>query len=223
MDINSDLINVVKKELYCPAHDIEHINRVIGMCYVLSSYEENINMNVLIPAAILHDIARKQEDDDSTGMIDHAELGAEISGKLLKKMKCSGILIGEIMHCIYTHRFRTRMAPKTIEAKILFDADKLDSIGAVGTARMFMLASRHHRKIYDNFNYQQNNNCFSPNIEYEYKAKKIADRLFTHKAKELATERITLMDNYFFSLQTEIALADPNIFTRFYKDDEKVS
>lgn len=223
MDINSELINIVKKELYCPAHDIEHINRVIGMCYVLSSYEENINMNVLIPAAILHDIARKQEDEDSTGMIDHAELGAEMSGKLLKKMKCSGILIGEIMHCVYTHRFRTRMAPKTIEAKILFDADKLDSIGAVGTARMFMLAGQHHRKIYDNLNYQQDYVGHSPNIEYEHKVKKIAERLYTHTAKQLATERIALMDNYFFSLQTEIALSNSKMFTKLYIDDEKVS
>lgn len=103
-----------------------------------------------MPDALLHDIARVKEIKDKTGEIDHAELGSEMAGSILKDLGYKEDIIENIKHCILTHRFRSGNFPKTIEAKKLFDADKLDAIGAIGLSRSYMLAGQHNQKIYIN-------------------------------------------------------------------------
>ncbi len=77
---------------------------------------------------------------DSKGKICHAEKGVSLAQDILEEYNIDKKDVENILHCIITHRFRNNHAPETIEAKILFDADKLDSIGAVGIARDFLFA-----------------------------------------------------------------------------------
>jgi uncharacterized protein len=86
---------------------------------------QEIEQEVLLPAAILHDIARSFEDEDQTGETDHAVLGAEIAGRILQELGYELGLVARITDCIKSHRFRSGFAPVSAEAKILFDADKL--------------------------------------------------------------------------------------------------
>jgi len=205
----------VKKELSDSAHGIHHTERVYHLCKKLSS--EKVDEDVLLPAAILHDIARDQEDNDDSRKTDHAELGAEMSEKILMEIGFEQNKIEEIKHCIRTHRFRGNKKSETIEAKILSDADKLDAIGAVGVARMFMLAGQFEEHIYrfvDPELYAEKNmtqdgmvkkiSDHSPNLEYELKLKKIPERLYTEKAKEIAKERLDHMESFFSRLEREI-------------------
>ncbi len=205
----------VKKELSDSAHGIYHTERVYHLCKKLSS--ENVDEDVLLPAAILHDIARDKEDSDDSGKIDHAELGAEMAGEILIEIGFEQNKIEEIKRCIRTHRFRGNKESETIEAKILSDADKLDAIGAIGVARMFMLAGQFEEHIYrfvDPELYVEKNltedgkvkkiSDHSPNLEYELKLKKIPNRLYTKEAKEIAKERLDYMDSFFSRLEREI-------------------
>jgi uncharacterized protein len=124
--------------------------------------------------------------------------------------------VNRIKHCIIAHRFRTGNEPKTIEAKILFDADKLDVIGATGIARTFMLAGQFGQRINQNNEldqYLENNSVengrlkdvskHSPLIEYEIKFKKIPNKLYTDKAKSIGYKRLEYMENYFNQLSSE--------------------
>ena len=187
------------------------------LCLLLSKYEKDVDLEVLIPAALLHDIARVEESEDKTGKIDHAVLGSEIAEGILENLEYEQEEIDKIKHCIVTHRFRTGNEPKTIEAKILFDSDKLDVIGASGIARTFMLAGQFGQRLtvneplddYLNGNTVENGRIkdvskHTPFIEYEVKFKKIPDKLYTKKAKEIGKRRLEFMKEYFSRLTLEI-------------------
>lgn len=220
MNINAkykELIEIVQEKLTCSAHNLDHVFRVYNLCLLISKYEKDVDLDILIPAALLHDIARVEESQDKTGEIDHAILGSEIAEGILKQLGYEEEKIEKIKHCIVTHRFRTGNEPKTIEAKILFDSDKLDVIGASGIARTFMLAGQFGQRLtldgtlneYLNKNTVENGRLkdvskHSPFIEYEVKFKKIPDKLYTNKAKEIGKERIKFMDEYFNTLKLEI-------------------
>jgi len=203
--------------LTCSAHNLDHVFRVYNLCLLIAKHEENVDLDVLIPSALLHDIARVEESQDKTGKLDHAILGGEIAEDILRKLQYEEEKIQRIKHCIIAHRFRTGNEPNTIEAKILFDSDKLDAIGAIGIARTFMLSGQFGQRIigkeplneYMESNTVENGRLkdvskHTPFIEYEVKFKKIPDKLYTNKAKEIGKERLKFMEEYFNRLQMEI-------------------
>lgn len=208
---------IMEKELSCSAHKLDHVMRVHNMCIYLSKYEENVDLDILIPAALLHDIARVIESQNKTGEIDHAILGGKMAEGILRSLDYEEEKIEKIKHCITTHRYRSGNEPKTIEAKILFDADKLDVIGSIGLVRTFMIAGQFGQSISRNklsndnmaANTSENGRLkdvskHSPFIEYEVKFKKIPEKLFTQKAKEIGGDRLKFMDEFFKRLDLEI-------------------
>lgn len=133
-------------------------------------------------ATILHDIGRSAQDK-SKGKICHAELGATMAEKILQSFATPEDKIRKITHCIGTHRFRGNNFPETLEAKVLFDADKLDAIGAVGIGRAFLFAGEHHAKLHDpnpnldtNAEYTKEDTAYR---EYTVKLSKIKDKMYT--------------------------------------------
>ncbi len=220
MDKLNRLKEIVQKELSSSAHDIEHTYRVLKLARLLAK-NENANMEIVEIAAILHDIARVREDKDKSGHTDHAALGAKMAEKILKELNYPEDTVKGVVHCIETHRFRGEKAPKTIEAKILFDADKLDALGAVGIARAYIIAGETGEPLYreeTNIKEYKNKNLtegksnsrikdlskHSVNIEYEMKFKHLPERLFTENAKQIAKDRLKFMDQFFERLKKEI-------------------
>lgn len=212
------IVDIVEKELTCSAHNLDHVFRVYNLCILISRYEKNVDMDVLIPAVLLHDIARVKENRDKTGEIDHAVLGSQMAAEILRGLGYEEDKIEQIKHCISTHRFRTGNEPKTIEAKILFDSDKLDVIGAAGIARTFMMAGQFGQRLtigderleeYLKSNTVENGRVkdvskHTPFIEYELKFKKIPGKLYTNKAKEIGEERLKFTEQYFDRLKLEL-------------------
>jgi uncharacterized protein len=214
-----EIQKIVNDDLSCCAHNFEHVMRVYNLSIFLAENEE-IDMEVLKISALLHDIARRKEDNDKTGDIDHAILGAEMAENILKKMDYSQEKINSVKHCIITHRFRTGNKPKTKEAMILFDADKLDVLGAIGIARCYMFAGQQKQVIFseipineyikDNlFNGEINgrikdNSKHASNIEFQIKLQYIPDKLYTSKAKKIGKERVQYMKIFFDQLEKEI-------------------
>ena len=169
-------------------------------------------LDVLSAAALLHDIGRRCETREQ-GKICHAEKGAELSRDILKKLGFSQKLIQEIAHCIETHRFRGNKMPQTLEAKILYDADKLDSIGAVGIGRAFLFAGQTGARLHNESDvdilackpYSKEDTAYR---EFKFKMSKIKDRMLTPEGKRLAVERHNFMEVFFERLERETKGAD---------------
>jgi uncharacterized protein len=219
-EIYKRIKEAVEKELSCSAHNMEHIMIVYNMCLHLAKDEPDVDLDVLKASALLHDIARIHEDKDDSGRVDHAILGAEMGGKILLDLNFPSDKIEPVKHCIVTHRFRSGNEPESKEAKILFDADKLDVIGSVGIARSYIIAGQYGERIYSNIpidEYIKDNlvdgkpngrikeiSKHAPNIEFETKFKHIPDRLYTQKARKIAEERIEFTKEFFGRLRKEI-------------------
>lgn len=211
---------IVKKELLSSSHDLEHTFRVFELACMLAKKEQAVDMEIVEIASLLHDIARVKEDSDLSGNIDHALLGAEMAEKILRNLDYPERVVQSVKHCIQTHRYRGEVLPETKEAQILFDADKLDAIGAVGIARAYMIAGERGESIYidiDLNSYMTENlldgkingrikdiSKHAPNIELETKFRYIPERLFTDTAKKIAAKRIAFMEDFFSILKKEI-------------------
>ncbi len=208
----------VEKELSCSAHNMDHVMRVYNLSLHLAK-DENIDFDVLKASALLHDIARVKEDNDPSGNTDHAILGSTMAIPILEELNFSEDQIKHIKRSIVSHRYRTGNQPKTKEAQILFDADKLDTLGAIGIARSFVWVGRNNAKIYTDTNIEkyidenlggeingriQDKTKHSPQIEFETKLKFLIDKLHTKKAKEICTERIGFYKSFLDRLKKEI-------------------
>lgn len=187
------------------SHDWGHTQRVYNLSMHIGRVE-GADLEVLEIATYLHDVGRSYEDE-SKGEICHAEKGAEIAGSLLAEYPISTEQRANIIHCIQSHRFRGNHKPKTLEAEALFDADKLDAIGAVGVARAFLFAGEVGAKLH--------NPCVDPEDtepyteedtgyrEYKLKLSKIKDRMLTAEGRRMAKERNAFMETFFEKLIEE--------------------
>lgn len=128
------------------AHDKEHVYRVLYNALSIANAEELVDYDILIAACLLHDIGRKDQFENPG--LDHAEAGAEKAYDFLLKNHFSEESASKICGCIRTHRYRSDNPPASIEAKILFDADKLDVTGAIGIARTLLYKGHLSEPLY---------------------------------------------------------------------------
>jgi uncharacterized protein len=187
------------------SHDWDHTERVYRLCMHIGR-AEGADLEVLAVAAFLHDVGRSHEDE-SKGTICHAEKGAEIAETLLVNYPLSDEKKQNIVHCIGSHRFRGNNAPETLEARTLFDADKLDSIGAIGIGRAFLFAGEVGAKLHNPQVDLHNTRPYTEEDtgyrEFKLKLSKIKDRMLTAEGKRLAEERHAFMEGFFERLQQE--------------------
>lgn len=181
------------------SHDWGHTLRVYNLCVRIGK-TENADMAVLASAAYLHDIGRTYEDM-SRGKICHAEKGAEIALEFLQNSSFSSEQKANIIHSIRCHRFRGRNRPESLEAKILFDADKLDSIGAVGVGRAFQFAGEVGAVLHNPDIDPKESEAYSINDtayrEFMVKLSGIKDRIMTLEGRRIAEERSRFMELFF--------------------------
>jgi len=216
MKINKEIIRQIEieaKKFFAGAsgcHDWAHVERVYNLAIKIGK-QEKADLLVLAVATLLHDIGRKEEMK-SQGKFCHAEKGAELAAKILHKYKINQDLINNITHCIISHRYRNQNIPKTIEAKVLFDADKLDSIGAVGIGRTFLFAGYLQHAMYTgnekglvkskkDYAYTIDDTAI---MEYEFKLKNIKNKILTKSGKRIAKERHDFMVSYFKRFAQEV-------------------
>lgn len=207
-----NLINQIKKQaekLFINSkgsHDWEHTVRVYDLCLRIGK-KEKANMEILQIAAWLHDIGRESQDK-SNGKICHAEKSAILARKLLNDFKVDNEKIDKIAHCIETHRYRNNKTPNSKEAKILFDADKLDSIGAVGIGRAFLFAGEIGAKLHNNKININDTKAYSVEDtayrEYMVKLRKVKDKIMTKDGIAIAKERHHFMVEFFDRLNKEV-------------------
>jgi uncharacterized protein len=188
------------------SHDLEHTDRVMRLALRIGK-KEKAGLEIIRLAAVLHDIARSAEDR-SGGKIDHAARGAELAAAILKKNNYPAEKILAVCHCIETHRFRGHLKPKTIEAKCLFDADKLDSIGAVGIGRAFLFAgevgAKLHNKGIDLSKTKPYTGEDTAYREFMVKLRHVRERVTTKEGRRLAKGRHLYMCGFFRQIDKEV-------------------
>ena len=181
------------------SHDWEHTLRVHRLCTRIGP-KEGADMIVLEAAAILHDIGRPAQDA-SQGAICHATHGAEMARDILNALHCDPARKANIIHCVRTHRFRGEAVPQTLEAKVLFDADKLDAIGAVGVARAYQFAGELGACLHNPHLAPEETESYSKNDtgyrEFVVKLSRIKDRMLTFHGRQMALERHAFMSTFF--------------------------
>ena len=197
--------------------DVDYLNNPDGLVILPTVIDA---LRLLLESGYILVIVTNQSGV-ARGYFTEIELG-KINTRLEEILKENGYdeeKIEKIKHCILAHRYRSEIKPKSREAKILFDADKLDSIGAIGVARAFVWVGRNNAKIYSNVDLKEymkfnlggkingrikEKTIHSPQIEFNTKLKYIPNKIFTNKAKKIAQKRIHYMRDFFCNLEKEI-------------------
>jgi uncharacterized protein len=164
-------------------------------------------MGVLLVAALLHDIGRSLQDA-SRGAVCHAERGAAMASDLVANLPLSEDQRANVVHCVRAHRFRKDPPPETIEARVLFDADKLDAIGAVGVARAYQFAGEHGARFHNPKHDVSNTKAYSRDDtgyrEYRVKLRQVKDRMLTDAGRRVAEGRHRFMTRFFERFLQEV-------------------
>ena len=189
-----------------PVHGFSHILRVYHLCERIGK-QENADLTIVRAAALLHDV-----EGDVDVREEHHLAAARFAEKTLIMEGWSEEAIKAVVHCIRAHRFRDNSEiPQTLEAQVLFDADKIDAIGAVGVARAVAYAVRAGMDVYaPPSDLYLSSGKYEPGEsqtvahEYLFKLRHIKDRLFTPSGRSLAAERHELMVRFFEGWMKEI-------------------
>lgn len=202
----------MKKELYneiekymksCvkeTAHDREHIYRVLGNCIKIAENETDVDYDILLAAALLHDIGRNGKKKK------HNEIGAEMAEEFLKSIDFPQEKVKPVCDAIRTHNNESYGKQITLEAKILYDADKLDAIGIMGISRSLIGVGNYNHPMYIIKNGKIDTDESSEADTFvRYYVRFLAknyDRFFTETAKKIADEQRSIDKKYFETLLT---------------------
>lgn len=190
------------------SHGWDHTLRVLRLAERIGSVE-GADPDVLLVATLLHDIGRHAEDE-SRGCVCHALHGARLAGPVLRET-CMGLSSDQrenVLHCIRSHRFRGRETPESLEARVIFDADKLDAIGAIGIARAYLFAGEIGARLHcpevpvsQSLAYSMQDTGYR---EYVVKLCRIRECILTGEGRRIAEERHRFMAEFFDRFLQEI-------------------
>lgn len=193
-----------------PVHGFDHVLRVYRMAERLALVE-GADVEIVQAAALLHDAEGSATAGGEIGRSNHHHASSEFARQILEAENWPPARIAAVQHCIRAHRFRDNSEPpQTLEAKILFDADKLDVIGAIGVVRTVAFDIVVGQPVYSepsqlflSTGEKEPGEPHSSYHEYLFKLSRIKDRLFTAAARAIAEERHQFMAEFFTRLAAE--------------------
>jgi len=194
-------------------HGFDHVLRVYRTAKRLAQIE-GADQELVCAAVLLHDANPPQTSSlgGEANRASHHHASAEFARQILANEGWPAERIEAVQHCIRAHRFRDDTEqPQSLEAQILFDADKLDAIGAIGVARAVAYAARAGQPGYAEPSAQfvesgllEAGEPHSAYHEHLFKLRKLKERLYTGAAQEIAAERHAFMEQFFTRLGDEI-------------------
>ena len=191
------------------AHDFDHVHRVATMAQRIAAAEGADLVTVWL-AALLHDIPPPASAGDLR--LAHHLQAASYAQTLLTARGVPADRVAAVVHCIEVHRYREQsVTPRTLEARCLYDADKLDSIGAIGVARTFAYAGAHGSRLWTApaaeiaaTVAEQTAPDYTPVHEYVFKLCRLLDTLYTPTARAIGAARHAAMVAFFAQLDREM-------------------
>jgi uncharacterized protein len=192
-----------------PVHDFSHVLRVYKMAERIAE-AEGADLEIVRTAALLHDVQGSSPEGEET-RADHHEKSAAFARQILLNEGWDEERILAVEHCIRAHRYRSTEQPQSLEAKTLFDADKLDVLGAIGAARTIAYAVMAGEPIFSEPSVKflesgekEFGEAHSSYHEYLFKLIKVQDRLYTTEGKRLATARHQFLVEFYDQLAAEV-------------------
>jgi uncharacterized protein len=188
-------------------HDFDHVLRVLALAERIGQVE-GADAEIVRTAVLLHDVGRAWASAEG---IDHAAVGADQAREILAGQPSTKV--EAVVHAIAAHRFRTSPEPETLEARVVFDADKLDAIGAIGVARVFAYGGAHGQRLWapieevDAARWQaegDDHEKHTPVHEFVVKLSKLKGQLFTEAGRAIAKERHAYMTAFYARLEAEV-------------------
>lgn len=190
------------------AHDLEHVRRVVTNATRLAQLE-NARLDVIVPAAWLHDCVAVPKDSPDRSRA--STLAAAEASRLLVAWGVDEGLVPEIAHAIEAHSFSAGITPRTREAGVLQDADRLDAIGAIGIARCLMLGAQLGRPLYvpgDPFCERREADDLASSIDHFYtKLLGLAATFVTEAGRKEAERRTVTLRRFLDDLRHELEWA----------------
>ncbi len=191
-------------------HSFEHVLRVKAMAERIGK-AEGADLEIIEAAAYLHDSRGASPAEGGKERKEHHIASAEFAGEVLANKGWSQERIEAVQHCILAHRFRhSGERPETLEAQCLFDADKLDVLGAVGAARTIAYAVLAGQPVFSEPSQQfletgikEPGEPHSSYHEYLFKLRKVKNQLFTRTGKAIAQERDAYLTEFYERLLAE--------------------
>lgn len=193
---------------YDPVHGFDHVLRVYHLAEELGA-QVGADLEILRAAALLHDVSDAAPDIQQA-RAQHEHSSADFARTVLESEGWDESRIEAVRHCIQTHRFRGEQRPQSLEAKVLFDADKLDVVGAFGAARTIGYAIQAAQPIFAPPSQQfiesgqvEQGEHHSAYHEFLFKLRNVPQRLFTEPAKEIAEQRHHVLCMFFEQMEAE--------------------
>lgn len=194
------------KEVYMhfdASHDFQHIERVRKNAFDIAETEPSANKEIIELAVLLHDVSDPKYATEE-------KLEEE---RIIKQLDISDEKVALVKEVIQAISFSGghEVEAKSIEAKIVRDADRLDAIGAVGIARTFAFGGAKGRLLYDasetprdNMSVEEYRTKETASVTHFYeKLLKLSNGMQTKKGKELAVERHAFMELFLQNLRKE--------------------
>jgi uncharacterized protein len=202
-------IEFVKKELQNAevGHDWWHIERVHKSAKAIAK-EENVDLDIVEFAALLHDIADAKFNDGDE------EIGPQKAGEFLKSINVNEKIIIHVQQIIRNMSFKSSLGEINFtspEMLVVQDADRLDAIGAIGIARAFTYGGFKNRELYNpaikpviNQSKEAYKNTTAPTINHFYeKLLLLKDKMNTLTGKKIALQRHEFMEQYLTQFYAE--------------------
>lgn len=188
-----------------PAHDYLHVTRVASTARAIAG-AEGADVVVCVAAALLHELFNHPKGHPESHL--SGEVCAEHAAAVLREQGCAPAGVEAIAYAIRVHPFSRGIVPETLEGKVLQDADRLDSIGAIGIARCFATSAAMQRPLYasaDPFCTARSPDDKAYGLDHFYrKLLRIPEHLHTGTAKRIAADRVPFMRAYLEQLAREI-------------------
>lgn len=189
------------------AHDKAHVYRVLYMALAIAREQRDVDLDILTAACLLHDIGRPEQFSDPH--VCHALAGGEKAYRFLLGLEWTENRAGRVRACVQSHRYRGDNPPSTLEAKILFDADKLDVAGAIGIARTFLYIGQVSGSLYslnDDGRVLDGTTDTEPSFfhEYKFKLEKLYDGFYTPVARQMAERRRHAATEFYAAMLDEV-------------------
>ena len=189
------------------AHDVDHIYRVLNYALDIAGHEEGADVDLLVVACLLHDIGRAEQLADPA--VDHARAGADKACAWLIEKGYSDEFAQKAGDCVRTHRYRSGSPPVSLEAKILFDADKLEACGVIGIARTLQYKAHTAEPLYAMTGSGQVSDGSGDGEqsflrEYKFKLENVYDKFYTRRGYELAAKRKQAAVHFYNAILSEL-------------------
>jgi uncharacterized protein len=194
------------------SHDLGHFQRVWSIAKQIADEETirnngvEIDHSVLVAAAYFHDIVNKKKSDPEAGT--SSFLSAKAAEAILKKLRFPEEKIESVKHAIHAHSFSANVLPQTLEAKIIQDADRMESLGALGIARTFYVSGMINTQPFDREDPLANNRQLDDKrfaLDHFFtKLLKLQDSMQTDAGRRIAKERSNFLLDFVMRLTAEL-------------------